>query len=261
MAAPSTAPTPLDESLTKFLGGSGASKLSPNQVTYGSTVPSSNIGYDPNNQFRPQGDILTINAEPGTGASTAETWSHELELERQKQDALEFEFQQQQEADRLAQEAAELAITQAEEARQAGMYGYEAESARLSNTGAELANAAATTANQLSAYDLLAKQRAEQQYQSAMNTIVANDAYAQFRGQGSGYSAAPITQQSGVQYANATKGGVLYPGQVSGNLSYSQPMTYQSYNLSGSYKPMATYQPVKTSQQINPATGTFYMPQ
>lgn len=196
--AVSTAPTPLDESLTKFLGGSGASALSPNQVTYGSTVPSSEIGYDPNNQFRPQGDILTINAEPGTGASTAETWSHELELERQKQDALEFEFQQQQEANRQAEEAAALEIARAEEARQSGMYGYETESAKL-------ANQAASYQNQLSAYDLLEAQRAEERYLGSLNTIAASKAYADFRG------GAPITGDSGAAW-QAVQAATPQPG-------------------------------------------------
>ena len=236
MAAPSTAPTPLDESLTKFLGGSGASTLSPNQVTYGSTVPSSNIGYDPNNQFRPQGDILTINAEPGTGASTAETWAHELDVERQKQDALEFEFQQQQEANRLAEEAAALEIARASEARDAGMYGYETQAAKLSNTGAELANQAASTANQLSAYDLLEAQRANERYVNSLKTIEYNNL------QNWWLNGSAMTPQNSAEFQKQTSQGYLPAGSTVGNIYYDKPMTYSTYNLSGGYKPIEQYQ-------------------
>jgi hypothetical protein len=79
-----------------------------------STGTSSLISYDDTAAgFRnPKGDTISITSSPGTGASTAETWSHEVALEQLKQGQLEFEYQRQQNeiANRLAQAAEQRSI-------------------------------------------------------------------------------------------------------------------------------------------------------
>ena len=61
------------------------------------TGTSSPISYDDLSGFRsPEQDVISITSSPGSGASTAETWSHEADLERLKQAQLEFQYSQQQ---------------------------------------------------------------------------------------------------------------------------------------------------------------------
>jgi hypothetical protein len=84
-----TAENPLQNSLARITGQDPLSQ---------SAGTSSLISYDDTSAgFRsPQGDVISIQSSPGTGASTAETWSHEAELERLKQSQLEFQYSQQQ---------------------------------------------------------------------------------------------------------------------------------------------------------------------
>jgi hypothetical protein len=84
-----TAENPLQNSLARITGQDPLSQ---------SAGTSSLLSYDDTSAgFRnPQGDIISIKSSPGTGASTAETWSHEAELERLKQSQLEFQYSQQQ---------------------------------------------------------------------------------------------------------------------------------------------------------------------
>jgi hypothetical protein len=66
----------------------------PLSTTAGTTTP---ISYDDLSGFRsPQQDAISITSSPGTGASTSETWSHEVALENLKRDQLEFQYTQQQ---------------------------------------------------------------------------------------------------------------------------------------------------------------------
>jgi hypothetical protein len=108
-AAPSTAPeeeNPLQASLNKIAGGA---------LSRDTGTSTGVISYDPTQSFRPTGDAINISASPGTGASTAETWSHEIALENLKKSQLEFEYQQQQNAIANAlkqQEAARAAQAQ-----------------------------------------------------------------------------------------------------------------------------------------------------
>jgi hypothetical protein len=136
--APSTLPeNPLDDSLKKFLG---AKKKTPTNPA--APIDDTPIGYDPNASFRPTGDQLTINAIPGTGATTAESWSHDIALENQKQQALEFEFQQRQAAEENARQQAQLAMSKAEASRQAALGPVQLEAANLGNaaTRQQMAN-------------------------------------------------------------------------------------------------------------------------
>src|SRR5580765_3769202 len=107
---PSTLPedeeNPLITSLAKIAGKSPLSKAAETSTGV--------IGYDPEQAFRPTGDTISIAASPGTGASTAETWSHDIALENLKREQLQFEYQQQQNAlaNTLKQQEAERAAQQ-----------------------------------------------------------------------------------------------------------------------------------------------------
>ena len=78
----SVSTTPLDDSLNKLLGTKKKA--------------ASPIGYDPNATFRPGEDTITVAGTPATGATTAESWSHDIALENLKQQELQQEFQQRQ---------------------------------------------------------------------------------------------------------------------------------------------------------------------
>ena len=120
--APSTAPEdPLAESLARIMG------KDPMSTTTGTASP---ISYDPEQSFRaPQADVINISGDPGTGATTSETWSHDIALENLKREQLQFEYEQSQAAianELRAQESAraeaQLGLTKAEAARAAGLY-------------------------------------------------------------------------------------------------------------------------------------------
>lgn len=98
----STSINPLEESLQK-LTGDALSK------TTGTSMP---ISYDDTSAgFRdPQGDVISITSSPGSGASQAETWKHELDLEALRREQLTFEYNQ-------AQDVIANALRQQEEQR------------------------------------------------------------------------------------------------------------------------------------------------
>jgi hypothetical protein len=86
-AAPTTEQNPIKAAMEQVVGN-------PLSATAGTTPP---ISYDDLSGFRsPQQDVISIQSSPGTGASTAETWSHEVALENLKRDQLEFQYTQQQ---------------------------------------------------------------------------------------------------------------------------------------------------------------------
>src|SRR4029077_2243898 len=86
--APSTAQNPIKAAMDQVVGQNALS------TGTGTTAP---ISYDDLSGFRsPQQDVISITSSPGSGASTAETWSHEADLERLKQAQLEFQYSQQQ---------------------------------------------------------------------------------------------------------------------------------------------------------------------
>ena len=135
-AAPSTAPAnPLEEGMARIMG----------QDPFSEATGTSLINYEDQGGGRGQlpGDVITIQGDPGTGATTAESWAHEIELENQRQQQLEFEWQQQQQewANALEQQQAALSqsqfgLQQAEEARAAGLYGSQQQAAALANQAA-----------------------------------------------------------------------------------------------------------------------------
>src|SRR4029077_593219 len=86
--APSTAQNPIKAAMDQVVGQNALS------TGTGTTAP---ISYDDLSGFRsPQQDVISITSSPGSGASTAETWSHEADLERLKQAQMEFQYSQQQ---------------------------------------------------------------------------------------------------------------------------------------------------------------------
>jgi hypothetical protein len=114
MAAPSTVANPLQQSLARIAGEDPLSQ---------SAGTSSLISYDDTSAgFRnPQGDVISITSSPGTGATTAETWSHEVALENLKREQMEFQYTQQQNeiSNALRQSENLRAVAAAERDRQA----------------------------------------------------------------------------------------------------------------------------------------------
>ena len=154
-SAPSTVPAnPLEDSLAKIMGTNTAAPA---------TSASSLIGYDPSASFRqPEADVISIYGDPGTGATTAETWAQQNELARQAQEQLEFEYQQSQ--DVLAQQ-----LAQAEEARQAEEAARAAEQFGLTEQ---------TTAQQLASGAQAMTSEAQRQAQTAQTMGYATTAEA-----------------------------------------------------------------------------------
>lgn len=183
-AAPSTrAPNPLAQSLAAITGEDALS----------ASTGTSPIDYE-NGGFRPGGDIIEITGNPGTGATTAETWGHEIELEKlknvqaqfayeQQQNILEnaraqaqLQLQQQQYSSTLAEQQRQFQLQQAAAGLQQQQYGstlaeqqrqYELQQTQLGMQQAEAARAAqlaplqltsAQLANQQSTLDIAKKQ-------------------------------------------------------------------------------------------------------
>lgn len=107
-AAPSI--SPLDASLQKILGQTPVSKAT------GTQVP---VQYDPNATFRPSGDVINLSSVPGTGVTTPEQWTHEIQLENLRREALQTEFEQRTKTEEAARAAAQLELQKSEEARRA----------------------------------------------------------------------------------------------------------------------------------------------
>jgi hypothetical protein len=116
---PSTlAPNPLKEGMARIMGQdplsqtAGTSDLLSYQDNAGARLPAS--------------DVIAITGDPGTGASTAETWAHEIALENQKRDLAQFQWQQEQ-------ANLQNAISQASERRAADMYNAQVQALNYSN--------------------------------------------------------------------------------------------------------------------------------
>src|SRR4029077_6774720 len=117
------------------------------------------IGYTPYSAApsQPVGDTVTINAQPGTGATQAETWTHESQLGSALQTSLEFEAQQRQKAEENARAEAQLAMSKAEASRQAALGGPPLQAAQLANQQTQQAMALAKAANDRAELDAFIK--------------------------------------------------------------------------------------------------------
>ena len=188
-AAPSTLTNPLEESYARITG------TDPLSTTTGTQ---SLINYeDLGNRSETPGDVITIQGDPGTGATTAESWAHEIELENQRREALEFEWQQQQQEFQNALEQQQAALSQsqfglqqAEEKRAAGLYGSQQQAAALANQAARQDIALKAAAEQRAADEMYIKYGGRTA-QDLRNIQQANQAYAAFRG-----GTNPVTTQS-----------------------------------------------------------------
>ena len=231
-AVPSTAPkdeegNPLAESLAKITGKSPLSKSAGTSTGV--------IGYDPSQTFRPSGDAISVVTTPGTGATTAESWSHDIALENQRQQALQFEYQQRQ--DTLNQAMKEQAAQQAAQ-QQAFSQGI---------TGAQAAREAATAAQQaqLAPVQLKSAQQALQtaQYDTALKQAQAKAAEAQTFSQLGGWTLPDLQRAiaaSSAQWRFAQGAPVGSPGLE---------QQFRDYYNSPSYG--------QTTQQFNPTYGTW----
>lgn len=124
--APST--SPLDQSLDRLMG---------KKKTKGSLVGYAPAEF-PSPDFRPGQDTISVAGTPATGATTAESWSHDIALENLRRQALEteytqrtaaqeFAYKQQQAALENARQQAQLGISQSAEARAAQLGGLQAQ--------------------------------------------------------------------------------------------------------------------------------------
>lgn len=196
-AAPSTAaPNPLREAMSSIVGTDPLST---------STGTADLISYEGGGGARlPASDVIAITGDPGTGATTAETWAHQLALENQQQQLKEFQWQQAQADIANAQRAAA-------EAREAGMYDFQRAAIQQQNALAQ------------QTYDLnrAAEDRAELQFQytvadphamQARATAAQND-YNRFMTGGTGM--ASVSQAGTDQYNRYLASGRPATGQYS----------------------------------------------
>jgi hypothetical protein len=120
--APST--SPLDQSLDRLMG---------KKKTKGSLVGYAPAEF-PSPDFRPGQDTINVAGTPATGATTAESWSHDIALENLRRQALEteytqrtaaqeFAYKQQQAALENARQQSQLGISKSAEARAQQQYG------------------------------------------------------------------------------------------------------------------------------------------
>lgn len=177
------------------------SKITGNALS--TSTGTSPIDYEGGGGYRqPEGDVITITGDPGTGASTAETWSHELALENLKNEQAKFAFSQAQFAYEqgqnvlAAQRAAEqMAITQ-------GQYGLQQQAAQQAAALAPLQQQAAQLGNQQSQLDIAKKQYDYDQLMA--QKAAAERAYA---------NQAPMFAEIAKQNAQVV-GGAYRPSQV-----------------------------------------------
>lgn len=183
--APSTvAPNPLAEGMARILGQDPLST---------STGTSDLLSYQDNAGARlPASDVIAITGDPGTGATTAETWAHELALQNQAQQLTQFAWQKQQ-AD------ISNAMQQAAAQREADMFGYQKSALELQNR----------LAQQKYALDQAAENREAHKWanaigdeQRARQGLAAQADYNQFRG-GITVPVSYATQQAYNQYLAA----------------------------------------------------------
>jgi hypothetical protein len=215
---PQVAPdNPLDVALKKLMTTKTAKEA---QDEFGGLV-----GYTPYSgaPAQPAGDTVTINAQPGTGATQAEQWTHESQLGSALQTSLEFEAKQRQQAEENARAEAQLAMSQATAKQQAAISVPQYQAAQLANQQTQRAMALAQAANQ----------RAEL------------DAYIK----SGGYTLSQLqNMRSGIEQQSAYAGSnpVNAPGMMA---------QYMRYQQSGQNPVYANYIPQKSTQQIDPATG------
>jgi hypothetical protein len=163
-SAPSTvADSPIDEALAKLMGTKG-----PLSKTAG-TNP---IGYDPNQTFRPTGDTLNISNLGGSGVSTPEEWTHEIQLANLAQQSAQQEYTKQAAAREFAYKAAQDVLANQRSAAQLGMQQAEAQRARALGPAqlqaAQLGNEQTRQAMAVQAQQLAIQQAAENRQQMEM---------------------------------------------------------------------------------------------
>jgi hypothetical protein len=184
--APSTAApppseiNPLAEGLARVTGGD------PLSTSTGTEMP---IGYE---NFTPVGgDVVNITSSPGSGATQAETWAHDIALQNLQRQQLQFAYQQQQDFITNAVRAQQAQMAAAAEARAAGLYSSQLEAANL--------------AAQMARADLATKQYEAQQRAKAEATQAAANRQVAFQGP---YAVSP---QSVAAFQTAKPGEVYRP--------------------------------------------------
>lgn len=227
---PSTAPNEEESTLARSLA-----KITGSPLSRSAGTSTGVIGYDPSQTFRPTGDVINISAAPGTGASTPETWAHEISLENLKREQLQFEFTQQQAA--LSQ-----AMKEAEAARSA-----QAQAFSQGITSAQAGREAATAAQQaaLAPYQLKQAQQSlsNAQYDTALKKAQAEAAQAQ-----------SFTQLGGMTLPQLKT--VIYNTGRLADFAQGAPVGSPGLNEQfAAYARSPQYN--QTTQQFNPTYGTW----
>jgi hypothetical protein len=218
-AVPSTAPkdeegNPLAESLAKITGKSPLSKATGTSTGV--------IGYDPAQTFRPSGDAISVVTTPGTGATTAESWSHDIALENQRQQALQFEYQQQQ--DTLANAMKEAAATQAAQQQAFSQGITSAQAAREAQSAAQ--QAALAPVNLKSAQQALQTAAYDQQLKKSQAEAAAAQTWQQLGGMTLAQAQQAREDQS--RYAQFTQNRPITQDTYSQFLAYYNSPNYNS---------------------------------
>lgn len=273
-AAPSI--SPLDASLQKILGQTPASK------TTGTQTP---VQYDPNATFRPTGDVINLSSVPGTGATTPEQWTHEIQLENLRREALQTEFEQRQKTEEAARAAAQLQLQQSEEARRATeaqqQFGLaQAGETRQATTAAqqyglsqaEAARQAQTTAAQLASsrqqMDIARaqEQRAADENRLKYSGISADQWLAMQRAQNQRSLAtnnAPVGTALDTAYMRTVYPGYVGPPNVAGisgyNDAYGRPTNPTSWQYTNPAIMQGPGYTVPAAGYRAPTTGAEYM--
>jgi hypothetical protein len=241
-----------------------------------STAGTSPIDYEGGGGFRqPGGDIITITGDPGTGATTSETWSHEVALENLKMQQAQFAYEQQQNvlsnaraqaqlqlqqqqyssslAEQQRQYALQLAASQmsqkeyesklAEQQRQFGL----AQQTQLGQLG--IAQAGESRAAALAPYQLTAAQLAnqgttldiakKQAEQDAYNRMVAMST-ANLE-QTRALAGTPLGAQSNAALNAARASGAYVPGKTVISANYGQPNTVAINPYLSTGSPLAAF--------------------
>lgn len=183
-----------------------------------------------------------MSGDPATGATTAESWSHDIALENLRRQALEteytqgqaaqeFAYKQQQAALENARQEAQLGISKAAEARAAQQYGLQAKETQQ-------AMAIKQAAEQREAGKFLTENL-------GMNPAQLQDMYKTTGEYNRFLAGAPVSRGSYEQFSNYYN---------SPSYQEQKPTTYfnavqQMYMPTGNTQPV--YQPQKSSQVYN----------
>ena len=243
--APST--SPLDQSLDRLLG---------KKKTKGSSVSYAPSEF-PVPDFRPGQDTINVSGVPATGATTAESWSHDIALENLRRQALETEYTQRTAAQEFAYKQQQAALENARQAAQLQLSQAQGAS-QMAQTAAQMGIARSGEARAQQQFGLQAQQMGlqAQETQQAMALKQAAEAREAAKFLTANLGMTPAQQQQ------------LYQTSAEYNRSLAgQPISAQSGQQFAAYYNTPQYgqpaQPIwnaNTQQWMATATPTTYQP-